>query len=162
MMKNKFLAIILLVAVGVVFQVVLYMADSKSTPEKAVIEFTKSYFMLKPSITGMLCSDIMEDENIVADYFYQVDKEAGLQGFDNNMKKYLLYDISTKKLNIDTQHADIQFVCKKKVAINPLYFLVARLFDLGATDTVDETFHTVKEEGKWKVCGGFMLWGKTD
>jgi hypothetical protein len=160
MMKNKFVVIILLVAVGLVFQVVLYMADSKSAPEKAVVAFAKSYFRLDPSIADMLCSDIMEDENIVADYLHLVEKEAGLQGFGNPMKTYCLYDISTRKLNIDAQHAEIQLVCKKKVAINPLYFWVARLFDLGETYTVDEIFHAVKEEGKWKVCGDFYTLAK--
>ena len=160
MMKNKFVAIILLVAVGVVLQVVLYMADSKSASEKAVIKYAKSYFRLDPSVADMLCSDIMEDENIVADYLHLVDKEAGLRGFGKNIKTYLLYDISTKILNIDSQHAEIQFVCKKKVAITPVYFLVARIFDLGATYTVDEIFHTVMEEGKWKVCGDFYTLAK--
>lgn len=160
MLKNKFVVIILVLVAGVVLQMLLYMADSKNSPEKAVVKYARSYFMLDPSIADMLCSDIVEDENIVSDYFYDVNKKAKNMGFSKNMKKYYLYNISTRTLNMDGRDAEIQLICKKKTALNPLYFLISILFDLGETYKVDHIFNAVNEEGTWKVCGDFHALAK--
>ena len=62
-----------------------------------------------------------------------------------------------KKMNITEKKAQVRLEGNKKVAVNPLYFLVARLFDIGETYTVDEVFHAVNEEGVWKICKDNLL-----
>jgi len=160
MLKKGFITIIIVLVAGVLLQVLLFKADSRSLPEQAVVKYAKSYFMLDNSIADMLCSQIMEDENIVDDYIHGVYKEAKSQGFGNNMKKYYLYNISTKTLNNDNNIASIELTCRKKVALNPLYFVVSILFDLGETYKVNHIFNVVKEDGDWKICGDFYALAK--
>jgi hypothetical protein len=50
--------------------------------------------------------------------------------------------------------AKIHLTGKSRVCINPAFMLVGKLFQIGRDHIVDETIELVKEDGRWRVCGG--------
>jgi hypothetical protein len=94
--------------------------------------------------------------DIVDQYLYLAAKEANERGFDINFMKSKLYHIETETLSKNDTTAKIRITGKKRVAINPVYPIVAQLFNIGATHEVDETFNVIKEDSRWKVCGNLF------
>jgi len=131
------------------------MADAKDSPNKAVVEFSKSYFMIDKSMAKRICKKQLasEDTDVVDNYLYSAAKTARERGFDINFLKKKLYHIQTETISKNDTDANIRITGKIRVAINSVYPVVARLFDIGSTHEVDEIIHVIKEDGKWKVCG---------
>lgn len=152
---SKSAGIILVLVCGCILQVLLAFADTRDTPNKAVVEFSKAYFKLDKSMTERICKERLasEDIDVVDQYLYLADKEAKERGFEINFMKNELYHIETEILSQNDTDAKIRITGKRRVAINPAYTIVAKAFDIGGAYDVDETIHVKKEDGKWKVCG---------
>jgi hypothetical protein len=131
------------------------MVDAKDSPNKAVVEFSKSYFMLDKSMAKRICKKQLasDDTDVVGNYLYSISKTARERGFDINFLKNKLYDIETETISKNDTEANIRITGKIKVAINSVYPVVAKIFNIGSTHEVDEIIHVIKEDGKWKVCG---------
>jgi len=131
------------------------MTDAKDSPNKAVVEFSKSYFSLDKSMTKRICKNQLasEDTDVVDDYLYSAAKTARERGFDINFLKNKLYHIQTETISKNDTEANIRITGKIRVAINSVYPVVSKLFGIGSTHEVDEVIHVIKEDGKWKVCG---------
>jgi hypothetical protein len=144
--------------VGFLVQVLFSLADQKDTPNKAVVEFSKAYFQLDRSMADRICKKQLttNDVDIVDQYLYLASKEANERGFDINFLKNKLYHIETQTLSKNDTTAKIRITGKTRVAINPVYPVVAKLFNIGATQEVEETFNVIKEDSKWKVCGNLF------
>jgi hypothetical protein len=144
--------------VGFLVQVFFSLADQKDTPNKAVVEFSKAYFQLDRSMADRICKKQLttNDVDIVDQYLYLASKEANERGFDINFLKNKLYHIETQTLSKNDTTAKIRITGKTRVAINPVYPVVAKLFNIGATQEVEETFNVIKEDSKWKVCGNLF------
>jgi hypothetical protein len=144
--------------VGFLVQVLFSLADQKDTPNKAVVEFSKAYFQLDRSMADRICKKQLtaDDVDIVDQYLYLASKEANERGFDINFLKNKLYHIETQTLSKNDTTAKIRITGKTRVAINPVYPVVAKLFNIGATQEVEETFNVIKEDSKWKVCGNLF------
>ena len=149
------ITIILIVLFGVLVQILFYIADSEDTPHKAVVEFSKAYFQLDPSMSDRLSSELITAEgvDVVDRYIVNVAKEAKDQGFGINFMKSKLYHITTHTVNKGDSQAQIRITGIRRTAINPLYAVVAQIFNIGETCSVDETINVVLEDDKWKVCG---------
>jgi hypothetical protein len=152
---NRSVGIILVLIIGFVVQIIFSMADAKDSPNKAVVEFSKSYFMLDKSMTKRICKKLLasEDTNVVDEYLYSAAKTARERGFDINFLKHKLYHIQTETISKNDTEAAIRITGKIRVAINSVYPVVAKIFNIGSTHKVDEIIHVIKEDGKWKVCG---------
>jgi hypothetical protein len=152
---NRSVGIILVLIIGFVVQIIFSMADAKDSPNKAVVEFSKSYFMLDKSMTKRICKKLLasEDTNVVDEYLYSAAKTARERGFDINFLKHKLYHIQTETISRNDTEAAIRITGKIRVAINSVYPVVAKIFNIGSTHKVDEIIHVIKEDGKWKVCG---------
>jgi hypothetical protein len=70
--------------------------------------------------------------------------------------KNKLYHIETRTLSKSDNEAQIRITGKRKISINPVYVIVAKLFNLSETYEVDATVDVVREDGKWKVCGNLF------
>ena len=90
---------------------------------------------------------------MVDEYLYFAAKIAKERGFNINFLKHRLYHIETETISKNKTEAQIRITGKIRVAINSVYPVVAKLFDIGSTHEVDEIIHVVKEDGQWKVCG---------
>lgn len=155
---SRSVGIILVLIVGFLVQVLFSVADQKDTPNKAVVEFSKAYFQLDRSMADRICKKQLtaDDVDIVDQYLYLASKEANERGFDINFLKNKLYHIETETLSKNDTTAKIRITGKTRVAINPVYPVVAKLFNIGATQEVEETFNVIKEDSKWKVCGNLF------
>lgn len=146
--------IILVVFLGFLVQSLFSFADSIDTPGKAVVQFSKAYFNLDKSMAKRICKERLasEDVDIINQYIYLAAKEAKERGFDINFMKNKLYHIKIETISKKDNEAQIRITGKIRVAINPVYPIVAKLFNLGATHEVDEIINVIKEDAKWKVC----------
>ena len=155
---NRSVGIILVLIIGFVVQIIFSMADAKDSPNKAVVEFSKSYFMLDKSMTKRICKKLLasEDTNVVDEYLYSAAKTARERGFEINFLKHKLYHIQTETISKNDTEAAIRITGKIRVAINSVYPVVAKIFNIGSTHKIDEIIHVIKEDGKWKVCGNLF------
>ena len=152
---SKGAGIILVLVCGFILQVLLVFADTRDTPNKAVVQFSKAYFELDKSMMERICKERLasEEVDVVDQYIYQAGQEAKERGFEIDFMKNELYHIETEIISKNDTDAKVRITGKRRVAINPVYPVVAKVFDIGGTYDVDETIHVVKEDGKWKVCG---------
>ena len=152
---SRSVGIILVLIIGFVVQLIFSMVDVRDTPNKAVVEFSKAYFELDKSMTKRICKKQLasEDVDVVDEYLYFAAKTAIERGFDINFLKNKLYHIETETISKNDTEARIRITGKIRVAINFVYPVVAKLFDIGSTHEVDEIIRVIKEDGQWKVCG---------
>lgn len=152
---SKIAGIILVLIVGLFVQMLFVFAEAKDTPTKAVVEFSKAYFQLDKSMAKRICDERLasEEVDIVDQHIHNAAEEAKERGFDITFMQRKFYDIEIDTLNKTDNNAQIRITGKTRVAINPVYPIVAKLFDLGGIHKVDETINVIKEQGKWKVCG---------
>ena len=150
---NRIIGVVLVVLFGIILQLLLGMADTRSTPGKTAVEFTKAYFSLNASMSEYICNELMEEENIVEKYINQVAQEAQNLGFKLSYMRSMLYYIKTDIISEDESEVKIRITCERKRMINPVFTIIGKLFFIGETYEVDETLNIIKEDGKWKVCG---------
>ena len=155
---SKGAGIILVLVCGFILQVLLVFADTRDTPNKAVVEFSKAYFKLDKSMAERICKERLtsKDVDVVDQYIYLAGKEAQDRGFEISFMKNEFYHIETEILSQNDANAQVRITGKRRVAINPVYPIVAKAFDIGGTYDVDETIQVKKEGGKWKVCGNLF------
>jgi hypothetical protein len=155
---SKGAGIILVLIIGLLVQLLFSVADAIDTPNKAVVQFSKAYFNLDKSMAKKICKERLasEDVDVIDQYIYLSAKEAKDRGFGINFMKNKLYHIETETLSKKENEAQIRITGKIRVSINPVYAIVAKLFNIGATHEVDEIFNVIKEDGKWKVCGSLF------
>ena len=149
---NRITGVVLVVFFGIILQLLLGMADARSTPGKTAVEFTKAYFSLDTSMSEYLCKELME-EDVVDKHINQVAQDAQVLGFKLNYMRSMLYHIETDIISEDESEAKIRITCERKRMINPVFTIIGKLFFIGETYEVDETLNIIKEDGKWKVCG---------
>jgi len=155
---SKFLTITSVIVLALILQVMLVIADTKDTPEKAAVDFAKAYHMLDPAMAERLCAEMLEEEGVdpVEDYLWRVGKEARTNGFEKNWMKFALSHVETETEMIDENSAEVRLSFAKRRSINPVYAAVSELFHLGETQQGEATLFMVKEGDRWKVCGGSL------
>lgn len=151
----KFLSITAVIVVAVMLQVFLVVTENNESPAKAAVTFAKAYFMQDASMADRLCQEILESDEFdsVNVRINQIADEAALRGFDASWKRMALGHIKTKTHMIDENTAEVTVKASMRRNINPLFFVVSRIFFLGETFHMEETFDLVKEDNRWKVCG---------
>jgi hypothetical protein len=152
---NRSAGIILVLIFALVVQVIFSIVDLRDTPSKAVVEFSKAYFNLDKSMAKRICKKELASENgnVVDQYLYHAAQTAKERGFNVNFLKNKLYNIETETISKTNTEAQIRITGTIRVAINSVYPVVAKLFNIGATHKVDDVIHVIKENGRWKVCG---------
>lgn len=152
--RNNSTALALTILLGVLVQVLLAFADSRDTPGKTVVAFSEAYFQLDPSYANYLCSEIADSDEFVADkYIYDKSMEAAQRGFGAAIMKSTLSHIRINTISREADSATIRIQADRRTAINPVYYVVGKIFHLGKTYPVDKTVQLVKEDGKWRICG---------
>ena len=151
----KFLSITAVIVVAVMLQVFLVVTENNESPAKAAVAFAKAYYKQDASMADRLCQDILENDEYdsVAGFINQVADEAANMGFAPNWKRMALGHIKTKTHLIDENTAEVTIKASMRRNINPLFYIVSRIFFLGETYHLEETFNLVKEDNSWKVCG---------
>ena len=155
---SKSAGIILVLVLGFLAQLLFSFADGIDSPSKAVVQFSKAYFKLDKSMAKRICKKgaASVDVDVVDQYIFLAAKKAKERGFDISFMKNKLYDIETETISKKDNEAQIRITGKIRVSINPVYAIVAKLFNIGATHKVDEIINVIKEDGRWKVCGNLF------
>jgi hypothetical protein len=155
---SKYGPLLVVICLGIVFQVLLVLASFTSTPYNTAVAFTKAYFKLDPSMAEYLCeeSKTIDDMDAVAGYIHHAASVAEDRGFDKSYVKSQLYDIITETTYISDTEAKVVISGHRRTAINPVFAWVAKLFHIGGTYPFEATLDLVKEEGTWKVCSNPM------
>ena len=147
MLDNKVITITLVILLGVFVQVLLVFAEIQDTPDKAVMEFVKSYVRYNDCMADRLCeeSKVVNDVDVVDEYIYQSHEKAKSLGFSPWYMKDYLKHVSTHVVKKDFTTATIEL--EATISAWP------RSFFTGYEKHIEETFELVKEDGTWKVCG---------
>ena len=156
--NNKFLTLALVVVIGAVLQGLLVLADCKDIPHRVAVDFSKAYFKLDSSMTDLLCEEsrMVDDVDVVEQYIDQAVADVKMRGFGENFAKNQLYGIHTHTTFKGKDNALVKLTGKRRVAINPVYPIISKIFSLGETYHVEAEINTIREEGKWKVCDDLL------
>jgi hypothetical protein len=140
---------------GIFLQAIFMFVEAKETPNKTAVNFTKAYFTLDKSMAGYLCKTLAssENENIVEKYIQKTENEAAERGLGPDLMKSRLFNVETETISRTDKEITFKISADRIVAINPLYALVSKLFQLGKIHKIEDTITVIKEDGKWKVCG---------
>ena len=152
---SKYGPLLVVICIGIVVQVLLIPLECINKPYKTAVAFTEAYLKIDPSMANYLCEDskTVDDIDTVAQYVYDITKQAGDRGFDKSYLKGRLYYVITHTTYIGDSEATVSISAKRRTAINPVFALVTKLFHIGETYPFHETLEIVKEDGRWKVCG---------
>jgi hypothetical protein len=154
----KIIKISMVIAIGIILQILLITADDHNTPGKVTRAFTKAYFTLdKATMDENICKEQTEND-VVDQHIQRIEKEAKDTGF-NLYKKSMIYNVQTH-VTINGSEAQVKIAGNKRHSINPVYTLVTIIFQIGEVYHFEETINLINEEGQWKVCGNaFSLTG---
>ena len=155
MSQDSKVALITVVMIGSLLQIILAAGDARDTPYGAAIAFSKAYFGLCPDLAQTMANNgINADDVDVADaYLYGKSVEAAGRGYHVSRLSKMFYNIHTKTVAQDTSTATVHISGTTRIAINPVFGFVGKLFFLTTPTDVEETLELVKENGKWKVAG---------
>jgi hypothetical protein len=156
--KNNSTAWALTLLLAMLLQVAFVFADASDTPARAAVEVAEAYFKLDPAMADRICEErrVVDDIDVVESYLDRMQREAEARGFDLGMMKKGLYHVETEVLVRSDQEARVRVSGVLRTRINPVYAWVAGLFHLGSTEHVEETIDLIKEDGRWKACGGLF------
>lgn len=136
---------------------ILAAATAEDWPGKAATEFTRAYLQLDPAMADRLCQAHSTEADIYAmdDARQKALEEANARGLGFKTMTSMIYHVKTKTEYISETEAHVRLTGKKRMSINPVYFLVSVIFNIGEVRAVDETLSVVKEGDQWKVCERF-------
>ena len=152
---SKITVLATVIIVAFILQIVLIGADRHETPGTVAVDFSKAYFNLDADMAGLLCTEMLEDEDtdIVNNYLNRVADEARAEGFKPSWKKMVLSHLELDTRMVDENTAEIHISGDRMRSPNPVFGAVSKIFFLGETYKVDTTLTVVKEDDGWKVCG---------
>jgi len=155
MSQDSKVALITVLMIGTLLQIILAAGNTQNTPYGAAIAFSKAYFGLCSDLAETMANNgLSEDEVDVADaYLYSQYVEAADRGYHISRLNRMLYNIHTTTVSQDATTATVHISGTTRVAINPVFGFVAKLFFITSPTEVAETIHLVKEDGQWKVTG---------
>lgn len=152
-MMKRILPLLMVVALAAVVQLAFVQSESDPTPYKAAINFARAYFRLDPSMANDLYPAGKQGLRTasVAAFLQRTRDQITERGFGMGMAKSMLFDVKTKTDQISPTKALVHLTAYRRTAINPVFCLIGKFFDLGKSYPVDATLTMCKEHGKWKV-----------
>ena len=155
MSQDSKVALVTVIMIGTLLQIILAAGDNRDTPYGAAIAFSKAYFGLCPELAQTMANNgVNTDEIDVADaYLHSQSLEAAARGYHISRLRKMLYSIHTETIAQDASTATVHIRGTTRIAINPLYGFVGKIFFLTSPTDVEETINLVKEGSKWKVSG---------
>jgi hypothetical protein len=153
---GKFLTFTSILILAVILQGLLIIGETRETPEKAAIEFSRAYFWLDPSMADRLCSALVRDADQpdpIQAFLQRIEAKARSMGYSLDYMKQDLYQVEARTLRQDGGEADVLLTATRKRAINPVFGALGEAFALTTPHRVEVSLHLIREEGRWKVCG---------
>lgn len=144
-----------ILVLGLALQAVFVLLECKRAPYQAAVDFACAYFKLDPAMANYLYidNDPEKQKALVSNHIEKAVKDMKERGLNPSMAKSSIYHVKTVTVQKSEKEAEVYLTAFRKTAINPVFYLVAKTFDLGKTYPVEEMIRMTKVEGKWKVCG---------
>lgn len=162
MTRKEISSLAIVVVIGLLLQVGFIALDCSQSPYKTAVSYMQARYGLSPSMARYLCGDSNKScdanksskcrHSEVQDFVYSTTAMVAERGFDKSVAKYTLSHIETHTEYLDNATAVVHLTATRRMAINPLYAFVTRLFNIGKTDKVDESIRLELQNGQWKVC----------
>lgn len=154
MTRKNISSLAIVVLIGLVLQIGFVALDCTHTPADTAVSFVRDYYNLSPDMNRWLCdaSSGQCSRSVADDHIYEATADAAERGFDKGFAKYTLYHIETHTEYLDETTALVHLTAFRRIAINPLYAYVARLFSIGDTYEVDQNIVVKFEDEQWRVC----------
>ena len=149
---NRYAPFVVLLVATVVLQAALIAADCVQTPARVAKQFARDYHYLDADMHKYLCQDLAQGE-AVGDYLYARRFEAEQRGLPANYLRHMFTHLEVETVRQDARSAEIHLAGTTRVAINPVFMVVGKLFFLADEYHVEATLDLVKEADGWKVCG---------
>lgn len=144
----------LVIGLAVILQLTLVVLDCNQTPSKVARSFADAYYYLDADMKKYVCGALQEESDAVGNYLYQKQIEASQRGLSTNYLRHKLVHAHLETIESGDTTARIHLTGKSRVCINRAFMLVGKYFQLARDYSVDETIELVKEDGRWRVCGG--------
>jgi hypothetical protein len=149
---NRFAPFVVLIALFVVLQAALIGLDCQQGPATVAKAFAKDYYYLDADMQKWLCSSEGDSSEAVQAFLNSKTDEAAQRGFDVSYLRHMFTHIHVKTVELSNDSASVHLTGTTRVAINPAFMVVGKLFQLGDDYPVDTTIDLVKENGRWRVC----------
>jgi hypothetical protein len=150
---NRFAPFAALFALFVVLQAALIGLDCQQGPAAVAKAFAEDYYYLDEDMQKWLCTSEGDNDETVQAFLNGKRDEAAQRGFDITFLRHMFTHIHVKTVAQSDDTASVHVVGTTRVAINPPFMVVGKLFRIGHDYPVDVTIDLVKEEGRWRVCG---------
>lgn len=149
---NRYTPFVVLLILVVVLQGALIGLDCVQTPARVAKQFAKDYEYLDTDMQNYLCQELAQSD-AVADYLYAKQQEAAQRGLSTNYLRRMFTEIEVEPVSQDATSAKLRIDGITRVAINPAFMVIGKLFFIGENYPVETTLDLVKEGDGWKVCG---------
>lgn len=150
---NRFAPFAILVALFVLLQAAFIGLDCQRGPAAVAKAFAKDYFYLDADMQQYLCNR-GDDSRTAVQAFLDHKREAAAQrGFGIDYLRHMFTHIRVETLQQDADTAKVRVEGVTRVAINPAFMVIGKLFRIGRNYPVDATLDLVREKGSWRVCG---------
>lgn len=149
---NRFAPFAALIAIFVVLQAALIGLDCQQGPATVAKAFAEDYYYLDEDMQKWLCSSEGESDEVVRAFLNGKRDEAAQRGFDVTYLRHMFTHIHVETIERSDDSASVHLTGTTRVAINPVFMIVGKLFRIGNNYHVDETIDLVKEDGRWRVC----------
>ncbi len=149
MQSNRIVTIVLVVLLAIFLQVLFVFADNQDTPHRAAVEFATAYVRYdQATLKDRLCEEnrVVDEVDVIDAYIHRQYQRAQDLGYSLNYMKDRLYHLRTHTVSADHTTATVRLTAERR---SPL-----RSFFGGTSRHLDETLELVREDGRWRVCGG--------
>lgn len=146
--KEKFIPIVLSVAIGILLQLLFIVSDSKDTPTRAVTRFAKAYFKADPALADYLCEEsrTVDDMDVVTTYLAEKASDAAARGLGRFYLQEKLYNLHTYRVDGGDDVVKMRLTADIKPPLKSF-------FTKESPREFDHTFTLVNIDGTWQVCG---------
>jgi len=147
--NTKYLGLLVVILIGLGTTALLYAADSKDSPRKAVLEFTKAYFSFNACMADRVCDEslVVDDVDVVKEYIERARENAQESGFSLFYQSNKLYNVEIHEdINTKNGKGTVSMEFERKAPLRS-FFSDESLIEEKAE------FEVIQVDGKWKVCG---------
>ncbi len=144
---------IIVIGIAVVLQLALIGIDCQQTPVKVAKAFASDYYYLDADMQDYLCEELAADGELVENFLFSKEKEASQRGLGTNYLRHMFTRLHVTVVEPGEDKMTVHLTGTSRVAINPAFMMVGRLFGIGQDYAVDQTLELVKEGKDWRVCG---------
>jgi hypothetical protein len=151
--QNRIAPFVILFAIAVVLQLAFVAADCRQTPLKVATQFSEDFFYLDADMQDYLCESLAANDQWVNQYLDEKSDEAARRGLSTQNLRRMFTTLHLKTFRQGRDSMQIHIEGNTRVAINPAFMVIGKLFSMGQNYPVEATLDLVKEADGWKICG---------